>query len=145
MTFEKKVHDTIMGILATAAMPVVTFANSDGSAFVAMTVDEGTTKVPVEAETGPTQYINRPRESKNLVGSFVDEIDHINWQAFVVYPTRVAVEGLVESFSRTVAASGAQRQFDLRLIDVSVEHPPRNQPNNGSHLILQIEVHPAPA
>jgi hypothetical protein len=145
MTFEQKVHDTIMGILATAAMPTVTFDASDGSAFVSMTVNEGITKAPVEAETGPTQYIMRPRESKNLVGSYVDETDRAVWQAFVVFPVRVAVESLIESFSRTVAADGAQRQFDLRLIDASVEHPPRNDPQKGTFLILQIEVHPVPA
>jgi hypothetical protein len=144
MTFEEKVHDTIMGILATAAMPRTKFADSDGSAFVAMTVGPETA-LPQQAEASPIQYIMRPREGKHTVGSYVDEIDKVIWQAFVVFPYRVAVEGLAENFSRTVAADGTQRQFDLRLIDASPEHPPRNDPKNGTFVTLQIEAHPAPA
>jgi hypothetical protein len=143
MTFEQKVHDTIMGILATAAMPVVEFSASSGSAFVSMNVTTET-KVPVQAETAPIQYILRERENKNLTGSYVDEVDRIVWQAFVSYPTRVAVEALVEGFSRTVTADGAQRQFDLRLLDAATEHPPRNDPNAGTFVQLNIEVHPVP-
>ena len=144
MTFEQKVHDTIMAILATASVPVVTFERSDGSAFVAMTVDEDTTVLAQEAEASPTQYKMRPATSK-LVGAYVDEIDFVTWQAFVQFETRVAPETFIQGFSRTVAAEGDQRLFDLRLTDVNVEHPPRNRPGNGTFVSMTIEVHPAPA
>ena len=144
MTVEEKVHDTIMAILSTAQVPQVKFADSRGSAFVAMTVDDVNTVTPTQAEANITQYV-MAEHPQRLNPSYRSQVGHTVWQAYIAYPKQVAVESLLESFSRTVAADGAQRQFDLRLISVDAEAPPRNDPKNGTFLTLIIEAHPAPA
>lgn len=145
MTFEQSVHDTIMAILASTPVPKVGFDPSTGSTFVAMTVDETDTVLPVEAEAGPVSFRMKASESRHLLGGYKAEVDVVVWQVFVAYADRVAVESLVETFSRTIPASGAQRQYELRLLEASVEHPPRNAPEKGTFLSMQVEAAPAPA
>lgn len=144
MTFEQKVHDTIMGILSTTRVPVVSFRSSDGSAFVGMTLDEVDTILPTQAETNIEGYVFEEHPSR-LESAYKAQISHTLWRAIVVFKKQVNAETLLENFSRTVGADGAQRQFDLRLTNVDVENPPRNDPKNGTFLNLSIEVHPAPA
>ena len=145
MTFEKKVHDTIMAILSTTQVPLVSFADSDGSAFVAMTVAPTATILPTQAETNAVQYVMQTAEGDMLDVDYKATIDRVVWRAHVVYPKQVSLEVLLESFSRRIEAEGDQRPFDLRLIEADTEAPPRNNASNGTFLTLIIEAHPVPA
>jgi hypothetical protein len=144
MTFEEKVHDTIMAVLSTTQVPLVSFAASDGSAFVAMSVAGAATLLPTQAEANAVQYVMEPAPAK-LDTEYVASIAHVVWRAHVVYPKQVSLEALLESFSRRIEEEGGMRPFDLRLVSVDVEAPPRNDPANGTFLVMIIEAHPVPA
>lgn len=141
MTFENSVHDLVMSILSTTKVPKVTYTDPGADAFVAQTIEATATQLPTQAELGVTAF--RMVDSVVKLGAaYKADIRVMELTAYVNYAVQVSLEKLAEAFSRTVAASGTQRQYDLRLISIEHEAPPRVDPQSGSFAVLQIEAVP---
>jgi hypothetical protein len=86
----------------------------------------------------------RQRKAR-LLGDYAAEIDTVSWHVALSYAKQVSLEALLDGLSRSLPKEGTMRRFDLRLIEASVEAPPRNEPGNGTFVLLTVEARPVPA
>jgi len=143
-TFKQEVHQALLTIVETGAFPTVEYDRPQGGQlFPRMRVDRTNLAKPKQFEANEVSF-SLVEAREKMTGGRDRVLQSVRWEVHIGFDRQIAPEDFLEAFSRTINANADRRQFDLVLEEAEVSHPPRNEPANGTFLLLTVEAQPAP-